>query len=263
MQTIDFRHQLHIYRRKIILALTVLCLSSTVLMAQARYNEINRSGQDDRLFSYGFFLATHTNYYRLKYSDLFVEQQNASVDNVHSIVPVYTNGFSMGFLMTMRLQDQVNLLFTPKIGFYEFRTEVNYLNPNTINPTNRDPLEFSRVETVLNEATMVEFPLLLKYKAQRFNNSRMFFTGGGSFMFRTKAQEEVNGVDFIATYGRDFTLDLGLGFDMYFRYFKFSPEIRFSHGLLNLYSPEGTDQSVKDAISELRRKSITLYLNFQ
>jgi len=243
--------------------MTVLCLSSTVLMAQARYNEINRSGQDDRLFSYGFFLATHANYYRLKYSDLFAQQQNTDLDNVHSIIPVYTSGFSMGFLMTMRLQDQVNLLFTPKIGFYEFRTAVNFLDPNTVNPGNSDPITFNRVETVLNEATMVEFPLLLKYKAQRFNNSRMFFTGGGSFMFRTKAQEEVDNIDLIATAGRDFTLDLGMGFDLYFRYFKFSPEIRFSHGLLNIYRPEGTSLEFRDAISELRRKSITLYLNFQ
>ena len=90
----------------------------------------------------------------------------------------------------------------------------------------------------------------------------MFFTAGGSAMFRTKAQDEAD-IDFIVTTGRDITVDLGIGFDMYFRYFKFSPEIRFSHGLNNLYRPETTDARIRDVISELRRKSITLYLHFQ
>ena len=81
-------------------------------------------------------------------------------------------------------------------------------------------------------------------------------------MFRTKEQEEAD-IEPIVTTGRDVTLDLGIGFDMYFKYFKFSPEIRFSHGLMNLYRPETTDPRFRDLISEIRRKSITLYLHFQ
>lgn len=90
----------------------------------------------------------------------------------------------------------------------------------------------------------------------------MFFTGGGSAMFRTKDQEEAN-IEDLVTSGRDFTVDFGIGFDLYFKFFKFSPEVRFSHGLLNVYRPEESNPAFRDAISEIRRKSITLYLNFQ
>jgi hypothetical protein len=164
-------------------------------------------------------------------------------------------------LATIRLHDQLNLLFTPKVGFYEFRTDVNFFEPNTSNNNPNNEITFKR-ETYINEATMVEFPLIFKYKAQRFNNTRMFFTGGGSAMFRTKDQEEAN-IEDLVTRGRDFTVDFGMGFDLYFKFFKFSPEVRFSHGLLDVYVPEESNPAFRDAISQIRRKSITLYLNFQ
>ena len=256
MQTPDIRHQFDLYWRKIILLLVFLAGIIAHTYSQGRFGEISQAGQDDRAFSYGFFLAAQTNYFRLKYSDAFVNITNGQGDNVESIVPVYTPGFSLGFLSILRLHDQLNLMFTPKIGFYEFGIDVS-----TFNPGPSDAPEV-RVERVLSEATMVELPLLFKYKAQRFNNSRMFFTAGSSYMFRIKEQEEAD-IEPIVTTGRDVTLDLGLGFDMYFKYFKFSPEIRFSHGLINLYRPAATNPEFRDLISEIRRKSITLYLHFQ
>jgi hypothetical protein len=260
MQAINIRYQLYLHWPKIGFLVIGLMLCQFKVQAQARFNEISKAGQDEKLISYGFFLAGHNNYYQLKYSDAFVDPNSGVGTNIESIVPVFTPGFSLGFLAIFRFHDQVNLMFTPKIGFYEFKTDINFFDNA---PSSNNDISFNRrTETVVSEVTMVEFPLLFKYKAQRFNNSRMFFTAGGSAMFRTKDQEEAD-IDFIVTTGRDFTVDLGIGFDMYFRYFKFSPEIRFSHGLNNIYRPETTDARIRDVISELRRKSITLYLHFQ
>jgi len=257
MQTLNFRYQLHLCRRKVSLLFFFLFFLIQTVFSQARYGEISKAGQDDKLISYGFFLAGHSNTFRLKYSDAFLDPSNGPGSNIESIVPVYSAGFSLGFLGILRFHDQVNLMFTPKIGFYEFATDVNFIGEVG---TAMEPA--GRKETFVAEATMVELPLLFKYKAQRFNNSRMFFTAGGSYIFRTKDQEEAD-FEGLVTTGRDITVDLGVGFDMYFKFFKFSPEIRFSHGLMNLYKPETTDPRFRDLISEIRRKSITLYLHFQ
>ena len=262
MQTTDLRYKFDLHWRKIILLVFLLILCVASVFGQARFNEISKAGQDDKLLTYGFFLAGHNNYWRLKYSDEFLNNRVSS--NIQSIVPIYTQGFSLGFLANLRLHDQLSLVFTPKVGFYEFRTDINVfgeLDPALINvPPNTEPT-FSQ-NTVVNEATMVEFPLFFKYKAQRFNNSRMFFTAGGSAMFRTKNQEEAD-IEELATLGRDFTIDLGIGFDMYFKFFKFSPEVRFSHGLMDMYREEATNPLYANHIQSLRRKSITVYLNFQ
>jgi hypothetical protein len=259
MQTAHIRNQFYIYRRKISFSILGVFLLITQASGQSRFNEISTAGQDDKFISYGFFLAAHTNTWRMKYSEAFLDPTNGPLNNIQSIVPVYSPGFSLGFLVNFRLHDQLNIIMTPKIGFYEFKTDVNFF----AEPVNNNDVALNtRRQTYLNEATMVEIPLLFKYKAQRFNNTRMFFTGGGSAMFRTKDQDEADIEDLVTT-GMDFTVDFGMGFDLYFKYFKFSPEIRFSHGLLDLYRPEQTNPAFRDAISEIRRKSITLYLNFQ
>lgn len=255
MQTTDIRYQLNLYWRKVILLSLTLFISCGAAFAQARFNDISQSGQDNKLMSYGFFLATHTNSWRLRYTEDFI-----SGSGNQSIMPVFNTGFSLGFLTTLRIHDQLNLVFSPTVAFYEFRTDINTFS--NIPSAQIDETNFYTTETVINEATMVILPLFFKYKAQRFNNSRMFFTAGGSVMFRTKDQDEAD-VEPIATLGRDYTIDLGVGFDMYFKYFKFSPELRFSHGMLDMYRPEATDAAYAGSIQSLRRKSITLYLNFQ
>lgn len=266
MQTSHIWNQLDLRRHKIALATILICFLSVSSFAQGRFGLNSNSGSDGNLVSYGFFLAAHTNNYRLKYSDAFFDPANTTTSDVASIYTEFSPGFSLGFVGMLRFHDQLHLLFTPKVGFYEYRTEVNFYGevstnmPGTGNTNNEDIVNAPTVIT--SEATMVELPLLFKYRSQRFNNTRMYFIGGASYQFRTKSQEEAN-LDQLVTTGKDFTIEMGMGFEIYFRYFKFAPEIRFSHGLNNLYQAENTIPEIRDAISSIRSRSITLYLNFQ
>jgi hypothetical protein len=254
MQTTHFWHQLHLRWAKIVfLALIGLGLGGNA-NGQGFFGLTNFSGSDDKLTSYGFFLGTHTASYQLKYSPEFLNPTNTTTSAIHSIFPKYTPGFSLGFIGILRFHDQVNLIFTPKIGFYEFKVDVNYFGPSGT---------IDRTEELVNEATQVEFPLLFKYRSMRFNNTRMYFIGGGSYLFNTKPQAEIINIDPIATAVRDFTVEAGMGFEIYFKYFKFAPEIRFSHGINNIYLNATNTPEISGAIESLRRKSISILLNFQ
>ena len=219
---------------------------------QGFFGLTNFSGSDDRVTSYGFFLGAHTASYQLKYTEAFLN--DATLDDVHSIFPKYTPSFALGFIGILRFHDQVNLIFTPKIGFYEFKVDVNYFGPSGT---------IDRTEELINEATQIELPLLFKYRSMRFNNTRMYFIGGGSYLFNTKPQTSIINDDPIATAVRDFTIEAGMGFEIYFKYFKFAPEIRFSHGINNIYIDANNTPEILGAISSLRRKSISILLNFQ
>lgn len=265
MQTSHFWNKLDLRRHKIAFATVLIFFFSVTSFAQGMFGLTSGSGSDDKLVSYGFFLAAHTNTYRLKYSEAFFDPANTTTSNVASIFTDFSPGFSLGFVGMLRLHDQVHLLFTPKVGFYEYRTEVNFYGDvptNSPGAGNTNELIVNAPTVIVNEATMVELPLLFKYRSMRFNNTRMYFIGGASYQFRTKSQEEAN-LDELVTTGRDFTIEMGMGFEIYFRYFKFAPEIRFSHGLNNLYQAENTIPEIRDAISSIKNKSITLYLNFQ
>jgi hypothetical protein len=267
MQTSYIWNKLDLRRYKIALAACFILVFSFDSFAQGLFGLTSSSGSDDKVISYGFFLAGHTNKYQLQYSDAFMDPANASNNRISSIQTEFAPGFSLGFVGMYRFHDQAHLLFMPKVGFYQYRTRVNFFSdvavtlPSVLENT---PGGISQTNSslVLNEATMVELPILFKYRSQRFNNSRMYFIGGGSYQFRTKTQEEAN-LDLLVTSGRDFTIEMGMGFEAYFSFFKCSPEIRFSHGMNNLYQPGKTNPEIRDAISSIRNKSITVYLNFQ
>ncbi|HMR58035.1 MAG TPA: PorT family protein, partial [Cyclobacteriaceae bacterium] len=56
-------------------------------------------------------------------------------------------------------------------------------------------------------------------------------------------------------------LEAGMGFDFYFPLFKFSQEIRFARGIVNML---GTDQSIySDPIQRLNSNTIAVYFIFQ
>ena len=139
MQTTHFWHQLHLRRTKVIvLSLLLLCVVAKS-NGQGYFGLTNNPGSDDKLTSYGFFLGVHTASYQLRYSPEFLNPANVANNSIHSIYPKFTPGFSLGFIGIFRFHDQATMIFTPKIGFYEYKVDVNYFDtasatlPNTSN----------------------------------------------------------------------------------------------------------------------------------
>lgn len=205
----------------------------------------NNAEYDNRKITYGFAIGIHTSAYQLKYRDNFVTPK---YDTVHSIQPSFSGGFSLGFLVNLRFNDQLDLRLMPKAGFYEHK--LNYYF------TDRSE-KFQLVET-----TMVEFPLLLKYKSQRRGNVRMYVIGGltPGFEARNKGDLE-SSVSRIEIQKGNLSVDTGLGFDFYFPLFKFSQEIRFTKGLLNMLA--GNNSVYTEPIKHLNTNTISVYLIFQ
>ena len=60
----------------------------------------------------------------------------------------------------------------------------------------------------------------------------------------------------------NFAIDAGVGFDLYFPLFKFSPEVRYSWGLRNMLT--GGDTNDYDvALKKLTYQNITFYITFE
>jgi hypothetical protein len=63
----------------------------------------------------------------------------------------------------------------------------------------------------------------------------------------------------------DLSLEYGFGLERFFQYFKFTPEIRFSHGLTNLYL-QPTSASTAPSyfqMNNLKTHTATLIFNFE
>lgn len=200
---------------------------------------------DARKISYGFMIGLHTSTYQIKYSDQFVTQ---NFDTVHSVQGEYSPGFSLGFLVNLRLNEVLDLRLMPKAGFYNHKLTYYY----TDNTTKRQ----------LVETTMWEFPVLLKYKSMRRGNVRMYMVGGFTPGFEASGKNDAQSTTANLSVSRtNFSLDAGFGFDFYFPLFKFSQEIRFSHGIVDIL---GTEPSVyRDPLKYLNTNTISVYFVFQ
>lgn len=243
MHPADFWHMLYLHWRKITTLGILALLLPFYCMGQGAF-QYNLPFSDSKWLHYGFTIGLHSSNYQLKYSDKFVTSE---FDSVHSIMPANAFGFSLGFITDFRLEDQFNVRVLPKVSFYEFPVDFNY----TDGTTNRQ----------LIESTFVEIPMLLKYKSARYKNFRVYFVGGiapGLEVSGKKRKEQ--STNKLITSDFNLNVELGFGIDMYYPLFKFSPEIRFSKGLLNLLKED--DYGFSEGIESLKMNVVTIYLQF-
>jgi hypothetical protein len=249
MQTANLRHQLYLYGTKIVVLLTIVfCLQGT---AQAQKQKIhwvkrNNPNYDQRRLSYGFLIGLHSTAYQIKYSDKFV---TPAFDTVYAVEPAWSAGFALGFIVNYRLADLLDLRLTPTVAFYENR--LRYLFTDE-----------TKTEEQLVETTMVEFPVLLKFKSERRDNIRMYMIGGVKPGIEASGKKDLNNVtSALEVKGANLSLDVGFGFDIYYPLFKFSPEIRFSHGLVDVL--DNRTNPFGQPLKRLNTNTITVYLLFQ
>lgn len=200
---------------------------------------------DRRKISYGFLIGLHTSAYEVQYNDNFVTQ---NFDTVHSVQGSFTQGFSLGFLVNYRLHEMLDLRILPKAGFYNHKLTYYYTD-NT-----------SRQQTI--ETTMVEMPIMLKYKSMRRGNVRMYMVGGFTPGIEASGKNDAETTAETIDIKRfNLTIDAGLGFDFYFPLFKLSNEIRFSHGLVNMLGSEVSIYS--QPLKYININTISVYFIFQ
>ena len=244
MYSVNIWHKFNILGKKVaFLGLAVLLFSNA--LAQSDTEMFNIRYDERKIITYGFTLGFQTTAYQLKYSDFFVDP---AMDSVHSILPKKRPGFKLGFIVNFKLAQFLDLRLTPTVSFAEYILEYNYVGGEQF--------------TELVESTGVEFPVLFKYKSQRRNNLRMYLVGGITPIIeaagKSSLEEDLTRLQ-IEKFNAN--LELGFGLDMYYPLFKFSPEVRFAYGLVNVLSPIANDKSA--GIDELRTKTLSFYFHFQ
>jgi hypothetical protein len=241
MQAANIWNQYNLHCAKVILLIIVLSVGK--LQAQALRGRTNNPGYDERKFSYGFLIGLHRTAYQIKYSDEFV----SDLVDLHSVEADWRSGFSLGFIVNYRAAEFLDLRVTPTVAFYEHLLRYRF--------TDRT------IKDELVETTMVELPLLLKYKSARRDNIRAYMIGGVKPAIEAsgkKVEDNQKGLD---VKGFDLSLEAGIGLDLYFPLFKFSPEIRFSRGIMDIL--DNRENEFGKPLKYVNTNTITLILLFQ
>lgn len=244
MHTTDIWRKFNLHCAKIILL--GLVLAAGVSHAQKfKWAPRNNPNYDDRKWTYGFLIGLHTTSYQIKYADNFITDD---LDTVHSVIPDWKPGFSLGFIVNYRVNDYLDIRLTPNVAFYEHTLRYNYTD--------------GTYQDQLVETTMVEFPFLLKYKSLRRGNVRMYVVGGAKPGIEASGKKELENIsDGLEVKNLNMSLEAGIGLDLYFPLFKFSPEIRFSRGVSNIL--DNTRNDYGKPLKYVNTNTITIYLLFQ
>lgn len=245
MQFANVWNKLYLHRYKVIAAAVLMLCALQSEAQKTRWVEKNNPNYDNRKLTYGFLIGIHSSIYQIKYSDKFV---TPALDTVSAVLPSWSSGFSLGFIVNYRLTEFLDLRLTPEVAFYENKVRYQF--------TNDPPID----EAVEN--TIVEFPILLKYKSERRGNIRMYMVGGVKPGIEASGKKNVDQTKpTLEIKETHLNLEAGFGFDLYYPLFKFSPEIRFSRGLLNMLG--NTTNEFGQPLQRVNTNTITLYLLFQ
>ena len=274
MATPYVRHQLHLHGPQVgrsrswgVLLLLGLVLAAGPALAQRKRSDAidrtkkghikgitveNLSNYNQRFFRPGIYIAP-------TYSRFFLEQSDAYIQAIAKGQGIAANsiispGLALGFIGDIRLGNPTtpfHLRFAPGLRFETRRVE--FIGRGSTMP---DTIRTQEVAT-----TQLELPLLLKYQSNRRRNTRVYMIAGIKPSFAVTQRENTPSINQIRVTRSDLLLEYGFGLDLFYPYFKFGPELRFSHGLRNILDPRNNTYS--NALQSLKTNSVTLYLNIE
>ncbi|MEL6558066.1 MAG: porin family protein [Bacteroidota bacterium] len=244
MQDTHFWNKLNLHRNKIIICILLALMSVDDVKAQRDTRE-HLAFYDEQWIHYGFLIGLHTSNYRIKYNEAFL---GSAQDSVHSIVPNRLPGFKLGFIANMHVFQYLDIRASITFAFYEYELDYRFTDGTNL--------------ISLQDPTMVEFPILLKYKSQRRGNTAFYLLGGINPAFEASAKgDEASAEETLETTGFNVAIDIGIGLDLYYPLFKFSPELRYSYGLSNRLQPR--INSFNTGLSSLVTHNISLIFTFE
>lgn len=218
--------------RKCLLLFIFLIGCSNLLLAQAW-----GGGADQNDLSFGFSFSYLQNSFKIikqpNWRQPFVDPETGLPVSspLNSISSKNTPGFAVGFLTRYRLTEHLEARVTPSLVFADRTVRYNYANP--------DEDITKSVQT-----TTVDFPLQLKLKSDRIGNMRAYLVGGlkysGIIGSKTDAANTTPMERSLKNVSGYSSYEAGFGFDIYFEYFKLSPEIKLSNSFGNILMTENT-----------------------
>lgn len=185
-------------------------------------------GVDNEILHFGFkFQYVAAEYKILKTAEWrgpFVDLNDGTPmipSQLKSLSSPVSKGFALGFVSDFRMTDNTNLRFTPGLVFSDILANYEFDDPS-----------YSVQKKV--QATYVDLPIGIKLKSNRLNNYRAYIIAGAKYSMDIVSKKKKDDSALIASekylksIPNSLWYEAGLGLDIYFEWFKLSPEIKFS-----------------------------------
>ncbi|MBT4345289.1 MAG: PorT family protein [Flavobacteriales bacterium] len=234
---------LKITKYHIIIVFLLMGLNS---LAQRNKKSQNLSRYDFQKIHFGFTLGINELNFNVKKNSNTITN-----DSLKTLYSKSQKGFNLGIVSNLRIGKYTDLRFVPALIFGERQLEYSF----------SDSLNTNEVKKI--ESTLIDFPIYIKYKSERYNNFRAFVIGGLKYSLDIASQSDIDdeGQKLVKLKKNDLMGEVGFGLDFYLEYFKFSPQIKLSYGLINLLKSE--DSVYSNSINRLSTNGWMLSFTFE
>lgn len=208
----------NIHRNQII-ALLIILFSCFAAQAQK-----NLPLYDNKKVHYGFTVGFGQTNFKLNRNEAFYRN-----DTLQSVYVRPFAGFNLGVLANLHLGDYMDLRFIPGISFAQRNIEYTFKD--------------SSGAIAKIESAYLEFPVIFKIKSERHRNWRFYVIGGFNFSYDLSSNKNADrkpNEAFVAVNPSNMGYQVGCGLDLYFPYFKFSPELKLTNGFNNVLVKDGS-----------------------
>ena len=269
---------------KLLLCLCITtCIAPDLLKAQNK-GPLNLPFYDDEPYHYGFIVGYNQMLFSVNYIDDYQNVIHPSSElpssdilpgttdafltsdfKVYDINPQMTHGFTVGIVGNLRLAKHFDLRLIPTLSFGE-RKIIYQIASLQGDPLGENFTEITKSITSTTHSTFVEFPLQIKCKSKRYNNSAAYLIAGANYKIDMASRKK----NYDADSGRPKTLnvnrhdiaaEVGAGFDFYTGYFKLGIELKMSYGLLNV--AKNDNYMFTNSFDNLRNKTFQLSFTFE
>ena len=245
MHTTNTRNLFNLFGAKIALLL-LFCLGTSVdsqAQIKGTYNYLDFANKP---YYFGISLAYNTSQYKiLRGSDFILN------DSVRSVVSPRGPGFNLGIIGNLKVGQYFDFRLMPTLSFSDRRLE--YLMVQ-----GEEDLVTKRIDGVY-----VELPFHVRYKSVPFKDIRLFAITGVKYSFDVASNSRTRqAATLVKVAPSDFAVEYGVGMQVFFPYFIFSPEFKVSHGLTNvlIYDQDLVFSSVLDKIFS---RTFTISFHFE
>jgi hypothetical protein len=234
---------LHLSCKKIGFSLFGL-LFSLGLMAQFSGRD-NHNFRDFNRKSYyfGINVGFNTSGYKLHQSGFFINNDSIKVTEGKSEV-----GVNMHMITNLKLGEYFDFRFLPGFSFaqrgFEFTT-----------------VSDSRVVERKIESVFFELPFHIRFKSEPYKDKRMFVVAGLKYSYDVQTNSKSRKT-LIKIAPHDFQYEVGVGMQMFYPYFIFSPEIKFSRGLGNILIYDRAQNEAR-VLENVVSQIFTISFNFE
>jgi hypothetical protein len=212
---------------KIFLNILFFTILSNGVLAQLLPMPKNLISYDNKKMHFGFTLGINSLDFNIKHNEEVMFQDSLFVLHSNN-----QKGFNLGIVSNFRIGKYTDFRFIPTLVFGE-RNLIYYFS-DTIN-------EITTIKKTI-ESTLIDFPFYVKYKSERYNNFRTYVLFGVKYSLDIASQKNIVDVEQVVLKlnPNDLLGEIGFGMDFYLEFFKFSPQIKLSTGVLNLLNKDNS-----------------------